>query len=224
MCRHLFTCQILNCLDGDGALVGPADGSRAHRQFVFDLYQLQTRDPARYAAYGDLVGPRGLNLVTEFHWHETRAGAGRRRRAAAPGPRWVIPTVVRDRDRLSYSQLAEGTLRALALVFYLLDEDSELVLLEEPEVGIHRGLLMSLLELIRSESQRKQILISTHAESVLDAVQPENVFAVKRDARGTTAVRALTAGTAEKDLAALREYLSREGSLGEYWRTFGFPS
>jgi len=150
--------------------------------------------------------------------------ASARRGRTVRDPVWVIPTVRRDADRLSFSQLSEGTLRALALVFYLLADDTDLVLLEEPEVGIHRGLLVSLLELIRSESQRKQILISTHAEGVLDAVQPENVFAVKRDAQGKTQVRALAQGTAEKDLAALREYLSQEGSLREYWRTFGLES
>jgi len=175
-------------LNEDGALVGSETSGRAHRQFVFDLYASQARDSAQYAAYLDLAGPRGLNLVCGIEWPEARLDGARLARRSSPGPRWVIPTVTRDADRLSFRQLSEGTLRALALVFYLLADDTDLLLLEEPEVGVHRGLLGSLLELIRRESQRKQILISTHAEVVLDAVQPENVFAVERDARGQTVV------------------------------------
>jgi predicted ATPase len=132
--------------------------------------------------------------------------------------------VTRAGARLSYRQLSEGTLRALALVFYLLADDTALLLLEEPEIGVHRGLLVSLLELIRSESRRKQILVSTHSDFVLDFVQPENVFAVKLDARGRTTVRAFTESQSAKELAALRAYLRTEGSLGEYGRTFGLES
>jgi ABC-type branched-subunit amino acid transport system ATPase component len=216
-------------LDADGVLVGPVDSGRAHRQFVFDLYQSQTHAPAQYAAYVDLVGPRGLNLVSALHWQEARPVAGavpkrRRRGSARREPVWVIPTVTRDADRLSYRQLSEGTLRALALVFYLLADDTDLLMLEEPEVGVHRGLLGSLLELIRSQSRRTQILISTHAEVVLDAVEPEHVFVVARTARGKTTVRGLAEDYSAKDLASLREYLRNEGSLGEYWRTFGLES
>ena len=61
----------------------------------------------------------------------------------------AIPTVIRDADRLSFNQLSEGTFRALALIFYLMADDSDLLLLEEPEVGVvHSGLLVSLLKLI----------------------------------------------------------------------------
>ena len=125
---------------------------------------------------------------------------------------------------MSFSQLSEGTLRALALVFYLMAGDTDLVLLEEPEVGVHRGLLVSLLELIRSQSQRKQILLSTHSDFVLDYVRPENVFAVTRNAQGKTVVNGLMDGASAKKLADLKDYLRTEGSLGEYWRTFGLES
>jgi hypothetical protein len=47
------------------------------------------------------------------------------------------------------------------------------------------------------------------------------VFAVKRNAQGKTQVQALTEHT---ELDALRDYLGQEGSLGEYWRTFGLES
>jgi len=218
-------------INQDGALVGPATAGRAHRQFLFDLYQLTRAAPARYDAYLTLVGPTGLKLLSSLRWQtlslssralesRTRGGA----RAARRERVLVVPTVIRDGDRLSFSQLSEGTLRALALVFYLMTDHSDLLLLEEPEVGVHRGLLVSLLELIRNQSRHQQIVISTHSDFVLDYVAPENVFAVKRTARGKTTVRGLTEGTSQKDMIALRDYLRTEGSLGEYWRTFGLES
>lgn len=73
-------------LDAGGALVGSNDGSAAHRQFVFDLFESQTRDPAQYAAYLDLVGPRGLKLVSALEWTHTGLGGGGRRRAAVGDP------------------------------------------------------------------------------------------------------------------------------------------
>jgi ABC-type uncharacterized transport system ATPase subunit len=218
-------------INQDGALVGPATAGRAHRRFLFELYQLQSRHPARFAAYLDLVGPQGLGLLSSLRWKTVSlssspvaASADRPRSSRRRERSLVIPTVHRGTDRLSFKQLSAGTLRALALVFYVMAGHSDLLLLEEPEVSVHRELLVSLLELIRSQSQRQQILISTHSDFVLDFVRPENVFAVKRTARGKTTVRGLTQGTSAKELTALREYLRTEGSLGEYWRTFGFDS
>lgn len=215
-------------INQDGALVGPATAGRTHRQFLFELYQLQSMRPARYAAYLDLVGPRGLGLLWSLRWKTVSLSSSKestrpdRRRALRRRERsLVIPSIVRGTDRLSFTQLSKGTLQALALIFYVMVSDSALLLLDEPDIGLHRGLLASVLELIRSESQRQQILISTHSDLVLDFVQPENVFAVKRTARGKTTVRGLTQGASAKELTALREYLRTQGSLGEYWRTFG---
>jgi len=218
-------------INQDGALVGPANAGRAHRQFVFDLYQLQKSNPPKYAAFLDLVGKPGLTLISSLRWQRVKTGSssvdvrvGGRLVKKKRERVLVIPTVTQGTDRLSFSQLSEGTFRTLALTFYLMADHSDLLLLEEPEVGVHRGLLVSLIELIKNQSRQKQILLSTHSDFVLDQVQPENVFAVKRTARGKTTVRALTETASQKELAALREYLATEGSLGDYWRTFGLES
>ncbi len=52
------------------------------------------------------------------------------------------------------------------------------MILEEPEVCIHHGLLDSILDLILESSEKKQIIISTHSDFVLDKLDPENVFMV----------------------------------------------
>ena len=58
----------------------------------------------------------------------------------------VIPTMVVKGLRLGPSQLSEGTFKSLALLYYLLSDTSPLMLVEEPEVCVHHGLLTSILE------------------------------------------------------------------------------
>jgi predicted ATPase len=65
-------------------------------------------------------------------------------------------------------QFSDGTLRLIGLLWALLDSDS-LLLLEEPELSLNSGIVSHLAPLIyRMQRQRKrQILISTHSESLL---------------------------------------------------------
>ncbi|MCI5142243.1 MAG: chromosome segregation protein SMC [Candidatus Electrothrix sp. ATG1] len=65
-------------------------------------------------------------------------------------------------------QFSDGTLRLIGLLWALLDSDS-LLLLEEPELSLNSGIVQHLAPLIyRMQRQRKrQVLISTHSESLL---------------------------------------------------------
>ena len=90
----------------------------------------------------------------------------------------VIPQFRIGKRQLSPNQLSEGTFKTLALLFHVMTEDSTALLVEEPEVCVHHGLLSSILELIKSYSQHKQMILSTHSDYVLDQVKPENVYRV----------------------------------------------
>lgn len=65
-------------------------------------------------------------------------------------------------------QFSDGTLRLIALIWSLLDGDS-LLLLEEPELSLHSGIVENLAEFLYRAQQRKnrQILISTHSSDLL---------------------------------------------------------
>ena len=93
----------------------------------------------------------------------------------------VVPQFHKGREILSPNQLSEGTFKTLALLFNIITEDSTALLIEEPEVCVHQGLLSSILELIKQYSSSKQMFVSTHSDYVLDYLQPENVFTVKYD-------------------------------------------
>lgn len=103
----------------------------------------------------------------------------------------------------------------------MITEDSTALLIEEPEVCVHQGLLSSILELIKSSSRHKQMIISTHSDYVLDHVSPDNVFRVTSDKTKGTVARHIRKTMTSKEYSALREYLDQEGNLGEYWREGG---
>ena len=133
----------------------------------------------------------------------------------------VIPEFSVDGKKLSPNQLSEGTFKTLALVFYVITDRSKLLLIEEPEVSIHHGLLNSVMEIIRNEAQDKQIVLTTHSDFVLDKINPEKVQLVTRDAKKGTNVKSITKSMKKNEFKALKEYLNECGTLGEYWREGG---
>ena len=69
-------------------------------------------------------------------------------------------------------QFSDGTLRLLGLLWALLESDS-LLLLEEPELSLHVGIVSQLAYLIykMQASKNQQVLVSTHSDVLL--AQPE---------------------------------------------------
>jgi predicted ATPase len=130
----------------------------------------------------------------------------------------VVPSFKISGNNLSPSQLSEGTFKTLALIFYLVTDKSSILMIEEPEVCVHHGLLNSIVELIDIYSEDKQIIISTHSESVLDKLQIDNVFKVRRTNDKGTRVTSIKGNMKAKELKALTNYLLDEGSLGEFWK------
>jgi len=199
-----------------------------HAKFLFDLYNSRKYSKARYHQFIDIIGPNGIGLVDEISFneistssvqHSVRIGGTvteRRKQNIL-----VIPQFKIGQNTLSPNQLSEGTFKTITLLFYLITEPSQLLLIEEPEVCVHHGLLSSILELIKTYANDKQIVISTHSDFVLDMVQPENVYAVTNIPQEGTKVQHIPKRLSRNELEALREYLQTEGNLGEYWRAGG---
>ena len=86
-------------------------------------------------------------------------------------------------------QFSDGTLRLMALIWSLLDGDS-LLLLEEPELSLHAGIVENLAPLLHRSQQRRnrQVLISTHSSDLLSnsGIGGEEVLLLKPTNKGTT--------------------------------------
>jgi len=200
-----------------------------HIRFLFDLYSSYKNNREKFNEFLSVVGKEGIRIVDTIRFPNTtvpssevevRIGGKLTRKKIKR--RLVIPQFIVNRTILSPSQLSEGTFRTLALLLYLSTDKSKLLLLEEPEVCIHHGLLASVIELMKSYATEKQIVISTHSDFVLDHLNPENIYVVKIDTVKGTIVSHLPRAISAKGYAALKEYLRTSGNLGEYWRHSGF--
>lgn len=123
-------------------------------------------------------------------------------------------------DRPVLSRFAsDGTLKMLAYLVVLLDpEPPQFVGVEEPENFLHPRLLPELGEECRAASGRTQLLVTTHSPFFLDAIRPDEVRVLYRDAKGHTC-----AGRAS-EILGVREFVAAGASLGHLWQEgrFGF--
>lgn len=75
---------------------------------------------------------------------------------------------------LRVAELSDGTLRYLLLVAALLTpRPPSLMVLNEPETSLHPDLLPPLARLIAAAAQRSQVIVVTHARTLVDALEGE---------------------------------------------------
>ena len=109
------------------------------------------------------------------------------------------------------TRLSDGTLRYLCLLAILCNPSlPSLVCLEEPELGLHPDILPGLAELLREASERCQLIVTTHSDTLVDALTdtPESIVVCEKEG-GQTQLKRLD----EKELSHwLEKY-----RLGELW-------
>ncbi len=117
-----------------------------------------------------------------------------------------------DVDDVNVGAAPDGTLRLIEILYAMLSIQSRsILLLEEPETGIHPGALIRLLSVLDAYAEDRQFLISSHSPVIFGQVKPEELRIVYRQ-DGQTHVRALV--VSEMDRAAA--FLSQEGTLDEF--------
>jgi predicted ATPase len=108
-------------------------------------------------------------------------------------------------------QLSDGTLRAACLVTLLMqpeDELPDLIIVDEPELGLHPYALNVVASLFKKVSHHTQVLISTQSSPFLDDFDAEDVVVVNREGKESQFTR--------PDPGKLETWLE-EYSLGEVW-------
>jgi predicted ATPase len=108
-------------------------------------------------------------------------------------------------------QLSDGTLRAICLITLLLQPEKELpglIVVDEPELGLHPYALNIVASLFRKASHHTQVLVSTQSSPFLDNFDATDVVVVDREEQGSTFQRL----DSDKLESWLEDY-----SLGEVW-------
>ena len=118
-----------------------------------------------------------------------------------------------DERYIPASRLSDGTLRYMALAAILLDpEPPPLVVIEEPELGLHPDVVLSIGKMMVEASRRMQLVVTTHSRALIDALDdlPSSVIVCdKHD--GESVFERL-------DPTWLKEWLEQY-SLGKLWST-----
>jgi predicted ATPase len=111
----------------------------------------------------------------------------------------------------SPDQASDGTLRVMALVTLLLqppDSLPDVLILDEPELGLHPYAISIIGSLINSVANRCQVILATQSPLLVDCFEPEEIIVVERNDRESSFKRLVEAD--------LEDWLE-EYSLSELW-------
>lgn len=110
-------------------------------------------------------------------------------------------------------QISDGSLRFMALTTLLLQPPTllpKVIVLDEPELGLHPAAIVELAGMIKRTSHNAQIVVATQSTRLVDEFQPDQIRIVERDEKsGTSQFRRL-------DSDQLHDWLQRY-SLSELW-------
>jgi predicted ATPase len=107
------------------------------------------------------------------------------------------------------NHLSDGTLRFIVLATLLLTPEApEVIIIDEPELGLHPSAINILAGLIQGASVRSQIIISTQSVSLIDNFEPEDIITVDRADRQSVFKR--------QSSEELKEWL-KDYSIGDLW-------
>lgn len=105
--------------------------------------------------------------------------------------------------------LSDGTIRFICLATLLLQpKPPALILLDEPELGLHPFAIRILAEIIEAAAKRVQVILATQSVTLLNNFEPKDVIVTENDGLKTSFNRV--------DEEKLKQWLE-EFSLGELW-------
>jgi predicted ATPase len=178
--------------DGDNLALAPDAANLAPF-----LARLRAADPAGYQrilSAIQLVAP----FFGDFVLDSESPGRMRLRWRQSDGPQAV-----------KASALSDGTLRFICLATLLLQpEPPRLVVLDEPELGLHPFAIVTLAGMLRSASNRCQVIVATQSVTLMNQFEVDDLLVVDRLGGVSTFTR--------HDPERFRDWLD-EYSVGELW-------
>jgi predicted ATPase len=165
------------------------------------LYFLREKHPESYSLIRRAV-QRVAPFFDDFHLRPQRLNPGK------------IQMEWRHKGTEAYfaaSSLSDGTLRFIGLATLFLQPQSlrpSVILVDEPELGLHPYAITLLASLVKQASIATQVILSTQSPLLLDHFQPEDVLVADRVEGSTQLTRLESAG--------LETWLERY-SLGQLW-------
>jgi predicted ATPase len=199
---------------------------------VYHFHDTSMTAPARqfgYVGNDRWLMPEGANLAPILHRYK--------KRESGPAYRLILATVqqiapfladfelesenaltitLNWKDKFSDEifgphQLSDGTLRFIMLATLLLSPQAllpELIVLDEPELGLHPAALNLVAGMLRSISHHCQVIVATQSTALVDSFAPDDVIVANR-VNGVSKFERLNE-------ERLKDWL-QEYSLGQLW-------
>jgi predicted ATPase len=115
---------------------------------------------------------------------------------------------------VGFDQLSAGTRRIVRILVSALFDNSSVMLIEQPEDGLHQGLATKLIGLLRQNALPAQLILSSHSSAVLNSMEPEEVRLVSLN-HGATIAKALTTD----ELRVAEKFMNDDGPLYDFLET-----
>ena len=121
---------------------------------------------------------------------------------------------------ISAEEASDGAMLLLAFLVIVHGRAPDILMIEEPENGLHPSRLKMVIDLLRMISKGeignkpRQVIITTHSPLLLNFVEPSEVRIFRRDPQTGTEIKAM-------DKIPNIERLSKDFAPGELWYLYG---
>lgn len=172
----------------------------------------------------NLLGKQGIGLISDIEITAINVPK------SAVGEKTLTAEAVKDKTKIyfvsfkpvmndgeegfRFDSLSFGTKRLIRFVTDFLYDDATVSLVEQPEDGVHCGLLYKLFDLLDSYSEDRQTIVASHSADLLNRAKPKDIRLVEMNA-GATIVRELSG----KEQFAANEFKKNNGTLSEFLRS-----
>ncbi len=126
----------------------------------------------------------------------------------------IIDFYVND-SWIPWSYISDGTKRLFNLIIQTALIEDGIILIEEPELGIHPTQLYKLMDFIKVKAFTNQVLVSTHSPLVMDILKPEDLNCItiaKMSKNGSKFIK-----LSEQKIHKAQRYISDVGDLSQFW-------
>jgi AAA15 family ATPase/GTPase len=117
---------------------------------------------------------------------------------------------------IPWSQLSDGTKRMYYLITEVTYDENRIVLIEEPELGVHPHQLHLIMQFLQEEAEKRQIIISTHSTQTLNFLKEDqlsNILIAEYDSTKGTLIKHMT----KPQMTKAKKYMKEVGFLSDYW-------
>lgn len=120
----------------------------------------------------------------------------------------------KDKQTFDPVALSDGTLRIFGILLSLYQNPPPtLIVVEEPELCVHPGVMSMLAEAFKEVSEVTQVIVTTHSPQLIDHFEPENIRIVTKT-NGVTRISPIKRAQQEavqEGLMGLGEFMAAEG-------------